>query len=95
MPYGEQLKTLLPSLFDVVVFSYEVGSIKPEQQIYEFIKVHFDCEMSEMLFIGDHPVLDVEKPISLGMNARLIQRVKGEQLSDVIGDLTSRKLCDS
>ncbi len=51
--------------------------------------------MSEMLFIGDHPVLDVEKPISLGMNARLIQRVKGEQLSDVIGDLTSRKLCDS
>ena len=95
MPYGEQLKTLLPSLFDVVVFSYEVGSIKPEQQIYEFIKVHFDYVMSEMLFIGDHPVLDVEKPISLGMNARLIQRVKGEQLSDVIGDLTSRKLCDS
>lgn len=91
MPYGEQLKTLLPSLFDVVVFSYEVGSIKPEQQIYEFIKVHFDCEMSEMLFIGDHPVLDVEKPISLGMNARLIQRLKGQQLSDIIGDLTSRK----
>lgn len=91
LPYGEQLKKLLPSLFDVVVFSYEVGVIKPEQQIYEVIKTHFDCEMSEMLFIGDHPVLDVEKPISLGMNARLIQRLKGQQLSDVIGDLTSRK----
>ncbi|WP_411687147.1 HAD family hydrolase [Acinetobacter indicus] len=87
IPYGERLRTLLPSLFDVVVFSYEVGSIKPEQQIYEFIKLHFDCEMSEMLFIGDHPVLDVEKPISLGMNARLIQRLKRQQLSDVIGDL--------
>ena len=84
----------MPSLFDVVVFSY-VAAIKPEQQIYEVIKAHLDCVMSEMLFIGDHPVLDVEKPISLGMNARLIQRVKGEQLSDVIGDLTSRKLCDS
>lgn len=91
LPYGERLKTLLPSLFDVVVFSYEVAAIKPEQQIYEVIKAHFDCVMSEMLFIGDHPVLDVEKPISLGMNARLIQRVKGEKLSDVIGDLTSRK----
>lgn len=91
MPYGEQLKTLLPSLFDVVVFSYEVGAIKPEQQIYEVIKAHFDCEMSEMLFIGDHPVLDVEKPISLGMNACLIQRLNGRQLSDVIGDLTLRK----
>lgn len=87
VPYGEQLKILLPNLFDIVVFSYEVGAIKPEQQIYEVIKAHFDCEMSEMLFIGDHPVLDVEKPISLGMNARLIQRLKGQQLSDVIGDL--------
>lgn len=87
VPYGEQLKNLLPSLFDVVVFSYEVGAIKPEQQIYEVIKAHFDCEMSEMLFIGDHPVLDVEKPISLGINARLIQHFNGQQLSNVIGDL--------
>lgn len=87
MPYGEQLKTLLPSLFDAVIFSYEVGAIKPEQQIYEVIKAHFGCEMSEMLFIGDHPVLDVEKPISLGMSARLIERHNEQQLSDVISDL--------
>lgn len=86
-PYGEQLKTLLPNLFDVVVFSYEVGVIKPEQQIYEVIKANFDCEMSEMLFIGDHPVLDVDKPISLGMSAQLIERNRSQNLMDVLKNL--------
>ena len=87
MPYGEQLKTLLPSLFDAIFFSYEVGNIKPEQQIYEVIRARFGCEFSEMLFIGDHPFLDVEKPLSLGMSARIIERHKQQKLLDVIGDL--------
>lgn len=86
-PYGEQLKGIIPDLFDFIVFSYEVSHIKPEQEIYEMMRVHFSCDMAEMLFIGDHPILDVEKPISLGMNARLIQRFNGQQLSDVIDDL--------
>lgn len=86
-PYGEQLKRLIPDLFDFIVFSYEVTLIKPEQQIYEMIQTHFNCDMAEMLFIGDHPILDVEKPISLGMSARLIQRHNEQHLSDIIGDL--------
>ena len=40
-----------------------------------------------MLFIGDHPILDVEKPISLGMSARLIERHKYQKLLDVVNDL--------
>ena len=90
MPYGEQLKKLLPNVFDALFLSYEIGAIKPEDNIYEVIKTHFSCEMSEMLFIGDHPVLDVEKPISLGMDARLIQRHNKQLLTNVIGDLTLR-----
>lgn len=87
MPYGEQLKILLPDLFDVVAFSYEVGAIKPEQQIYEVIQAHFGCEMSEILFIGDHPILDVKMPISLGMSARLIERNRSQSLIDVLENL--------
>ncbi|UBX53747.1 HAD family hydrolase [Acinetobacter pseudolwoffii] len=90
MPYGEQLKKLLPNVFDALFLSYEIGAIKPEDNIYEVIKSHFSCEMSEILFIGDHPVLDVEKPISLGMDARLIQRHKKQLLTNVIGDLILR-----
>lgn len=87
MPYGEQLRQLLPDFFDAVVFSYEVGAIKPESQIYEVIQSYFGCEFSEMLFIGDHPILDVETPLSLGMSARLIARQKNQKLLDVVGDL--------
>lgn len=87
MPYGEQLRKLLPDFFDAIVFSYEVGAIKPEFQIYEVIQSYFGCEFSEMLFIGDHPILDVETPMSLGMSARLIERHKNQKLLDIIGDL--------
>lgn len=85
--YGEQLKKLIPDLFDLIVLSYEVGHIKPEQQIYAMIETHFKCDMKEMLFIGDHPVLDVEKPISLGMNAKILNRHQEQNLLDVLGDL--------
>lgn len=87
MPYGERLRKLLPDFFDTVAFSYEVRAIKPEYQIYEVILAHFGCDFPEMLFIGDHPILDVETPISLGMKARLIERHKNQRLLDVMGDL--------
>ena len=61
MPYGEQLKSCF-HMYLMHFLSYEIGAIKPEDYIYEVIKTHFNCEMSEMLFIGDHPVLDVENP---------------------------------
>ena len=89
MPYGEQLKKLLPNLFDFIVFSYDVNHIKPEQQIYEMVQAHFNCDMPEMLFIGDNPILDVEKPISLGISARIINRHQEQNLFDVLGDLIS------
>ena len=38
-------------IFDAVVFSYEVGAIKPEHQIYKVIQAHFGCDFPEMLFI--------------------------------------------
>lgn len=87
LPYGEQLRKLLPDFFDAVVFSYEVGAIKPEPQIHEVIQAYFGCEFSEMLFIGDNPILDVETPLSLGMSARLIERQENQKLLDIIGDL--------
>ncbi|WP_180089523.1 HAD family hydrolase [Acinetobacter sp. YH12219] len=87
MPYGERLKTLLPNLFDVVILSYEVGAIKPEHHIYEVIREQLACQMPDMLFIGDNPLLDVEVPITLGMSARLIERNKMQNLREVLSDL--------
>lgn len=90
-PYGDKLKTILPkNFFDVLILSYEVDAIKPEISIYETLRKKLDCQMCEALFIGYNPILDVEVPIALGMSARLIERNKMQNLSDVLGDL----LCD-
>ena len=86
-PYGEKLKVILPSSFDAVFLSYEVGAIKPEKHIYEEILKKFSCRMCDVLFIGDHPILDVQVPISLGMSARLIERNKKQNLNNVLTDL--------
>jgi HAD superfamily hydrolase (TIGR01549 family) len=94
MPYGERLKTLLPNLFDAVILSYEVGAIKPEHHIYEVIQKQLACQMPDMLFIGDNPLLDVEVPITLGMSARLIERNKMQNLREVLSDLLPN-VCDS
>lgn len=88
MPYGERLKEIiLPNLFEELVLSYEVGSIKPNTAIYNTIQMKLKCSMEDILFIGDNKILDVEKPRSLGMSARLIQRNENETLKDILRDL--------
>lgn len=87
MPYGERLKELFPDIYDALVFSYEIQAIKPDRKIYESIQQEFGCQMSDILFIGDNPLLDVETPIRLGMSARLIEREKMQGLEDLLVDL--------
>lgn len=85
-PYGEKLKTLL-TYSDVSILSYEVGGIKPQPKIYQSLIDHLGCKMSDVLFIGDHPILDVEVPTSIEMSARLIDRKKQQKIRDVLSDL--------
>ena len=66
--------------------SYEVGEIKPNTQIYNILIERLECQMSDMLFIGDRPHLDVEKPLELGMSAKLIDRKTHQKLQDVLSD---------
>ena len=87
MPYGEHLKQIVTDYFDAVIFSYEVGVIKPQKRIYEVIEEKINYPMSQMLFIGDNQILDVDMPISLGMSARLIDRKRGQSLTDILDDL--------
>ena len=87
MPYGEKLKKILPNLFDELILSYEIGSIKPDIKIYKAIQMRLNCDMKDILFIGDNEILDVEKPRSLGMSARLIQRNEAQTLNDVLKDI--------
>ena len=85
-PYGKALSPLLP-YFDVSILSYKVGEIKPNTQIYNILIERLGCQMSDVLFIGDHPYLDVEKPLELGMSAKLIDRKTHQTIQDVLSSI--------
>jgi HAD superfamily hydrolase (TIGR01549 family) len=73
-PYGAVIGRLLAD-FDLEQFlSYELGTIKPEAQIYESILSHFNCEPDQCLFIGDTFEADYAGPIAVGMKALHLKR---------------------
>jgi HAD superfamily hydrolase (TIGR01549 family) len=86
MPYGKVVSSLLPSL-DAYAWSYEVGAIKPESQIYQYLIDQLQCHAKDILFIGDTPLADYSGPTEFGMSARLIDRKNGQKLADVLNDI--------
>ena len=86
MPYGKVVSSLLPTL-NAYAWSYEVGAIKPESQIYQYLIDQLGCHAKEVLFIGDTPLADFNGPNEFGMSARLIDRKNGQKLADVLFDI--------
>ena len=73
LPYHVAVKTLLPPV-DHYVLSYEAGLIKPQPEIYRRCVDVLKVPANEVLFVGDHPVLDYEAPLRFGMQAVLLKR---------------------
>lgn len=78
--------------FDVVSLSTEVGLCKPDSNFFSHTlkslndSLSGDIKPSEVLFIGDNEDKDIKPALSLGMQARLIDRNK-EELKDVLANL--------
>ncbi|QNK55697.1 HAD family hydrolase [Paenibacillus sp. PAMC21692] len=53
--------------FDVILVSEEAGVKKPEPSIFAMALNKLDLRPEQCLFIGDHPVNDIEAPHKLGM----------------------------
>ena len=66
---------------------YEVGAIKPESQIYQYLIDKLQCHAKDILFIGDTLLADYSGPTEFGMSARLIDRKSGQKLADVLADI--------
>ena len=86
MPYGKVVSSLLPNI-DTYAWSYEVGAIKPESQIYQYLIDQLECRAKDVLFIGDTPLADFSGPNEFGMSARLIDRKNGQTLADILVDI--------
>jgi putative hydrolase of the HAD superfamily len=57
------------SLFSVILISEEVGIKKPDPQIFKIGLKKLNLPASEVIFIGDNPLLDVAGPAAVGIRA--------------------------
>ena len=71
-PLGENLRATAGLLdhFDQVTFSYELGVIKPEPEIYRYAVRGLDVAPEEALFLDDRPE-NVEGARAIGLHAEV------------------------
>ncbi len=77
--YGTHLLDLLPKLnifdyFDFIIVSAIVGVTKPHPRIFEMAVEEAGVPSSQLLYVGDNPVDDVEGANRVGIEAVLINR---------------------
>ena len=73
-PYGEAVELLPPEIPMLKGLSYELGTIKPEPEIYAWILKTAGVDAAETLFIGDTFIADYEGPIKMGIPALHLTR---------------------
>jgi FMN phosphatase YigB (HAD superfamily) len=72
VPYAAPALKLLPSL-DAYAWSFEVGAVKPDREIYEYACKALGTSPENVLMVGDTLVADYEGPRAFGMQARLLR----------------------
>ena len=85
-PYGEAVELLPPEIPLLKGLSYELGTIKPEPEIYAWILKTAGVDAAETLFIGDTFIADYEGPIKMGIPALHLTR-KGSTMPHEISSL--------
>lgn len=68
-PYGAVIDRLLPQVDLMQYLSYEVGAIKPEREIYDWIVRKSGIPANQALFVGDTRLADYEGPLKYGFRA--------------------------
>ena len=56
-------------LFDMAVVSDDIGIWKPDKGIFEYAMKTLGVTPEESLFVGDHPVNDIQGALGAGMHA--------------------------
>lgn len=61
------------SLFDVGLFSNEVGYLKPHPKIFKEASRELGVSLNEMLHVGDDRITDIEGASAVGMHTLLVE----------------------
>lgn len=73
-PYAIPVKLLLPFELDYYAWSFEVGSVKPQQAIFENVCKGLNCVPHEVMMIGDTFDADYTGPQQIGMRSCYLAR---------------------
>lgn len=79
-PYASAIERLYPAL-DGYAYSFEVGSIKPAFEIYQYATQLADVSMSEAWMIGDSKACDCDAPALYGIRGFFLDREHGGAFS--------------
>jgi HAD superfamily hydrolase (TIGR01493 family) len=83
-PYAAPVQRLLPFELDTYAWSFEVGAIKPDPVIYNYLSQSLQCAPSEILMVGDTIEADYDGPKMFGMNALHLSRNRKSRIADSI-----------
>ena len=92
--FRELEDTGIKELFEVIVFSSDVGVIKPSSKIFAKAMEGLDVDMSKVVYIGDSFRRDVAGAKNFGISAIWIQQGQSINFDDVKPDLVVNDLCD-
>ena len=88
--YGDIVRKLLGDYVDALVLSFEVGLVKPEQEIFAHLSDRLGVAAGATIFIGDSVASDVHGATRAGLTGRQIRRESGQTLRDVLGYVAGR-----
>ena len=79
-------------LFDVVVVSGDIGIYKPDRRIFDEACRRAGLKNEEVLFVGDHPVNDIDG--ALGAGLQVIRMNYGDFYNKGLGKATAAEIED-
>lgn len=73
-PYAEPIRRLLGPWLDVAVFSFEVGYLKPQAEIFHLACARLGAQPAEVMMVGDSPSSDAAGARVAGLHPLLLDR---------------------
>lgn len=80
--------------FSAFAFSDEVGYSKPHPRVFEYIAETLDCELSEIVHVGDREHNDIGGPHAVGARAILLTAAKDRGSDHTAADAICRDYAD-
>jgi len=84
----------LSEYFDFIVTAEEAGAAKPDQAIFEYARNRVKLASHELLYVGDHPTIDVLGSSNSGWKSLWFNPTAAHWLEEIMPDAEIQKLSE-